>query len=275
MQLGLPLGSALVVFLSCGGDPVPSSYLSDRGTVAADGLGMDTRDGDGAGAGNQDGGGDGDTQTVITAQNEDLVCRVNTTIDFQGRVMGGVPSAVYWDTNSAGSMMDRDVEGSNVAGDRYRGTFASGYSVPGKYMHTMWALDSRDNEVNGGTNLAKVLDSNVDVMGESLDEAYGKQPERAAGTVFDVWQGLVQADARYSDLSAPARSAIADYETNLARPFGTKLMGQVRIAVFGDRGVVLYQLDNPDIYQGMDTVFEGVEISRDDAFRLQEIMDSV
>lgn len=274
MRLNWLLGSTFAGLLhtGCGGDPVSSGHCPDGGEMA-DSFGMDAPDGHGGDTHATDGG--DDATTTLTVQNEDLVARVNMATAFHGRVTGK-PAAVYWDSDVAFGMMDMDVEGRNIKDDRYTGTLPAGYAVPGKYMHSMWAVHSRGDAVIGGTNLAKVLDTYVDVMGESLDEAYDdKQPELARGTVFSVWQDLIQADSRYSSLSGAGRDAIGDYERNLARPFGTKTVGQVRIAVFGDRGLVMYQLNNPDVYRGMENVFEGVEVSRDDALLLQEIIDSV
>jgi hypothetical protein len=208
----------------------------------------------------------------IEAFNEDLSGKVTESTLFQGMVLGN-PSDVFWDIDDRDGTDGRDVIGMS-AGELYQGTLGPGYEIPGKYTHTLHARGAETSAQSGG--LALILDTHADRMGETLDEAYaGATPQTARGTPYSVWRDLVQADSRYMAMGAGTLAAVESYEDNLARPFGAKSMAQVRVALFPGDGLVVYELGNPDLYVNMGGVFEAVEVDRNDAQTLIDIIDSL
>ena len=208
---------------------------------------------------------------------------LGTAVIFSGRVVGE-PTTVFWDKDDRDGSDQRDIDGTPFGeeGGEYTGILAGGHDVPGKYRNMMHAENARGRSMGSG-GLIKILDQYaggmVDYMGESLDELFDVegQPMRIGAVPYHVWTDLVQRDSRYGTLEAEARDALAAYQANLARPFGTKDIATVRVVLGAghDNGSVVFEFADPSIYVNMGGVFERIGIGGDGARALLDIMDSL
>ncbi|GEM_PF-2611415 len=230
-------------------------------------------------------GGDEDATAPLRAINETnhFLTWVGTPVVFAGRVTGQATN-IYWDKDHRDGDGSMDIIGRAVeeGSDRFVGDLVEGYRIPGRYTNTMYASNARETSP-GSAGLVTVLDrydsGRVNSMGESLDDLFGgAELDRIEAVPYNVWADSVQQNSRYAEsLDPTALAALAAYQANLARPFGTKDIAQVHIALgpSHDDGRVIFELANPSIYANMPGVFEALWVGREDAEALLDIMDTL
>lgn len=223
-----------------------------------------------------------DTLQAINETNHVLTW-IETNVVFAGRTRGQ-PAQVYWDIDHRDGDENMDVLGHAVeeGSDSFVGDMLGGYHIPGRYTNTMYASTARELSP-GSPGLVTILDKyeggRVNSMGESLEDLFGGiELERIETIPYATWTDSVQRDSRYTNrVSNEARAALAAYQRNLSRPFGTKDIAQVRVGLghSHDDGRVIVELRNPSIYANMSGVFETIWIGREDAEALLEIIDTL